>query len=91
VNAAAAARRGVEGHDDHVWVVDGISNSLWAWFGFAGNFRGVSAEGYVHEMHLHNPALRVGIILLLVDVLIVFVFSFLANSRGSYVSRPFPP
>jgi hypothetical protein len=54
-------------------------------------FGGWSAERYVHEMHLHNPALRVGIILLLVDVLIVFVFSFLANSRGSYVGRPFPP
>jgi hypothetical protein len=90
LNAAAAVRRGVGAHHDHVWVVDRISNSLWGWFGFAGNFAGCSTEGHVHETHLHNPALRAGIILLLVDVLIVFVFSFPANSGGSYVSRPFP-
>jgi hypothetical protein len=44
-------------------------------------------------MHLHHPALRARIVtafLLLVDVLIVFVFSFPANSSGSYASRPFP-
>ena len=58
--------------------------------GLRAIFGGWSAEGHVHEMHLYNPALRGGIILLLVDVLIVFVFSFPANSRGAMSAGPSP-
>ena len=37
-----------------------------------------------------QPCFATGIILLLVDVLIVFVIGFPANSRRSYASRTFP-
>jgi hypothetical protein len=86
----AADRRGVEDHHDHVWVVDGIPHSLWAWFGFGEISGRWLARGHGHEMRLHKRARIVATILLLVDVLIVFVFSFPANSRRSYASRPFP-